>query len=83
MDIAMNASEISIAALQVAQADSYIKKKHAKGRLLDAIVVLDFAINTDIFTKEDIAYMTSKYKKRMKEDENSIPYHNRYSKQFL
>ena len=28
MDIAMNASEISIAALQVAQADSYIKKRH-------------------------------------------------------
>lgn len=83
MDIAMNASEISIAALQVAQADSYIKKRHAKGRLLDAIVTLDFAINTDIFTKEDITYMASKYKKRMKEDENSIPYHNRYGKQFL
>lgn len=68
MDIAMNASEISIAALQVAQADSYIKKRHAKGRLLDAIVVLDFTINTDIFTKEDITYMAAKYKKKTEEE---------------
>ena len=67
MDIAMKASEISIAALQVAQADSYIKKRHAKGRLLDAIAALDFAINTDIFTKEDITYMASKYKKMEEE----------------
>lgn len=65
--IKMNKKDRSITALQVAQADSYIKKRHAKGRLLDAIVALDFAINTDIFTKEDIAYMASKYKNRMKE----------------
>ena len=33
MEIAMNASEISIAACQVAQADGYLKKRHAKSRL--------------------------------------------------
>lgn len=68
MEIAMNASEISIAACQVAQADRYLKKRHAKSRLLDAIVALDLTINTDIFTKEDITYMAAKYKKKTEEE---------------
>ena len=57
MEIAMSASEVSIAACQIAQANGYLKKKHAKGRLLDAIVAL----------KEDITYMAAKYKKKMEE----------------
>lgn len=68
MEIAMNASEISIAACQVAQANEYLKKRHAKSRLLDAIVALDLTINTDIFTKEDITYMVAKYKKKTEEE---------------
>ena len=80
----MSASEVSIAACQIAQANGYLKKKHAKGRLLDAIVALNLAINTDIFTKEDITYMAAKYKKKWrKENENSTSYCNRYSQQFL
>lgn len=68
MEIAMSASEVSsIAACQIAQANGYLKKKHTKGRLLDAIVALNLAINTDIFTKEDITYMAAKYKKKMEE----------------
>lgn len=68
MEIAMNASEISIAACQVAQANGYLKKRHAKSRLLDAIVALDLTINTDIFTKEDITYMVAKYKKKTEKE---------------
>ena len=68
MEIAINAIEISIAACQVAQADGYLKKRHAKSRLLDAIVALDLTINTDIFTKEDITYMAAKYKKKTEEE---------------
>ena len=68
MEIAMNASEISIAACQVAQANGYLKKRHAKSRLLDAIVALDLTINTDIFTKEDITYMAAKYKNKTEEE---------------
>jgi hypothetical protein len=68
MEIAINASEISIAACQVAQAVGYLKKRHAKSRLLDAIVALDLTINTDIFTKEDITYMVAKYKKKTEEE---------------
>ena len=67
MEIAMSASEVSIAACQIAQANGYLKQKHTKGRLLDAIVALNLAINTDIFTKEDITYMAAKYKKKMEE----------------
>ena len=68
MEIAMNASEISISACQVAQANGYLKKRHAKSRLLDAIVALDLTINTDIFTKEDITYIETKYKKKTEEE---------------
>lgn len=67
MEIAMSSSEVSIAACQIAQANGYLKKRHAKSRLLDAIVALDLTINTDIFTKEDITYMAAKYKKKMEE----------------
>ena len=73
MEIAMNASEISIAACQVAQADGYLKKRHAKSRLLDAIVALDLTINTDIFTKQNTKrkqrkkkFCKSKYKNILK-----------------
>ena len=52
----------------MAQADGYLKKRHAKSRLLDAIVALDLTINTDIFTKEDITYMAAKYKKKTEEE---------------
>lgn len=38
MKIAMDASEVSIAALQMAQANGYLKTREAKSRLLDAIV---------------------------------------------
>ena len=68
MEIAMNASEISIAACQVARGSGDLKKRHAKSRLLDAIVALDLTINTDIFTKEDITYMVAKYKKKTEEE---------------
>ena len=63
MKIAMDASEVSIAALQMAQANGYLKTREAKSRLLDAIVSLNFAINTSVFDEKDIAYMAAKYRK--------------------
>ena len=76
MKIAMDASEVSIAALQMAQANGYLKTREAKSRLLDAIVSLNFAINTSVFDEKDIAYMAAKYRKmeEMKWRENdNIP----------
>ena len=63
MKIAMDASEVSIAALQMAQANGYLKTRETKSRLLDAIVSLNFAINTSVFDEKDIAYMAAKYRK--------------------
>ena len=65
MKIAMDASEVSIAALQMAQANGYLKTREAKSRLLDAFTVfsLNFAINTSVFDEKDIAYMAAKYRK--------------------
>ena len=63
MKIAMDASEVSIAALQMAQANGYLKTREAKSRLLDAIVSLNFAIKTSVFDEKDIAYMAAKYRK--------------------
>ena len=67
MEIAMNASEVSIAACLTAQADGYLKMRHSKSRLLDAIVELKFAVNMGSFTEEDVDYMAKKYEKLKKE----------------
>jgi len=47
----------------MAQANGYLKTREAKSRLLDAIVSLNFAINTSVFDEKDIAYMAAKYRK--------------------
>ena len=75
MKIAMDASEVSIAALQMAQANGYLKTREAKSRLLDAIVSLNFAINTSVFDEKDIAYMAAKYRKmeEMRRENDNIP----------
>ena len=63
----MSASEVSIAACQIAQANGYLKKKTCERSIARCNCRIDLAINTDIFTKEDITYMAVKYKKKMEE----------------
>ena len=74
MKIAMDASEVSIAALQMAQANGYLKTREAKSRLLDAIVSLNFAINTSVFDEKDIAYMQNIGKWRKCNEEKTTIY---------